>query len=119
MSLQDSQQRREALKQQMALAAQHLLAEPDKHVGPGLRLLLGCAADRDGTVVRLALLSLLAVFKDLLPGYRIRSLTQEEQEVGFSVCHKVSGIWERKPVSTAVYETRFDKMSRKRCWPLL
>jgi nucleolar complex protein 3 len=83
MSLQDSQQRREALKQQMALAAQHLLAEPDKHVGPGLRLLLGCAADRDGTVVRLALLSLLAVFKDLLPGYRIRSLTEEEQEVGF------------------------------------
>jgi nucleolar complex protein 3 len=81
MSLQDSQQRREALKQQMALAAQHLLAEPDKHVGPGLRLLLGCAADRDGTVVRLALLSLLAVFKDLLPGYRIRSLTEEEQEV--------------------------------------
>ncbi|KAF6266173.1 CBF/Mak21 family-domain-containing protein [Scenedesmus sp. NREL 46B-D3] len=82
MSLQDSQQRREALKQQMALAAQHLLAEPDRHVGPGLRLLLGCAGDRDGTVVRLALLSLLAVFKDLLPGYRIRSLTEEEQEVG-------------------------------------
>jgi nucleolar complex protein 3 len=85
MSLQDSQQRRETLKQQMALAAQHLLAEPEKHVAPGLRLLLGCAADRDGTVVRLALLSLLAVFKDLLPGYRIRSLTEEEQEVGLLV----------------------------------
>lgn len=36
---------------------------------------------RDGYVVRLALLSLLAVFKDLLPGYRIRSVTEEEQEV--------------------------------------
>jgi hypothetical protein len=32
-------------------------------------------------VARLALLSLLAVFRDLLPGYRIRSLTEEEQQV--------------------------------------
>jgi hypothetical protein len=32
-------------------------------------------------VVRLALLSLLAVFKDLLPGYRIRGLTEEEAQV--------------------------------------
>lgn len=46
MSIADQAARRDALKQQMALAAQHLLAEPDKHVGPGLRLLLGCAADR-------------------------------------------------------------------------
>lgn len=48
MSIADQSTRREALKQQMALAAQHLLAEPDKHVGPGLRLLLSCATDRWG-----------------------------------------------------------------------
>lgn len=35
MSIADQSRRREALKQQMALAAQHLLAEPDKHIGPG------------------------------------------------------------------------------------
>jgi hypothetical protein len=33
-------------------------------------------------VVRLALLSLLAVFKDLLPGYRIRGVSEEEAQVG-------------------------------------
>lgn len=35
MAIADQARRREALKQQMALAAQHLLAEPDKHIGPG------------------------------------------------------------------------------------
>jgi nucleolar complex protein 3 len=40
-----------------------------------------CAADGDGVVVRLALLSLLAVFKDLLPGYRIRPVAEEEAGV--------------------------------------
>ncbi len=47
----------------------------------GLRLLSACAADGDGVVVRLALLSLLAVFKDLLPGYRIRPVAEEEAQV--------------------------------------
>jgi hypothetical protein len=109
MSLQDRQQRREALKQQMALAAQHLLAEPDKHVGPGLRLLLGCAADRDDLVVRLALLSLLAVFKDLLPGYRIRSLTEDEQEVGWVVLVNIAAL---------INESTSDSISTK-CFRLL
>lgn len=92
MAIQDQQQRRDALKQQMALAAQHLLSEPEQHVGPGLRLLLGCAADTDGQVVRLALLSLLAVFRDILPGYRIRSLTEEEQEVGAQLAVQCSTV---------------------------
>lgn len=51
----------------------------------GLRLLSVCAADGDGVVVRLALLSLLAVFKDLLPGYRIRPVSEEEAGVS-AIC---------------------------------
>lgn len=47
----------------------------------GLRLLSVCASDADGVVARLALLSLLAVFKDLLPGYRIRGVSGEEAQV--------------------------------------
>lgn len=47
----------------------------------GLRLLSVCACDADGVVARLALLSLLAVFKDLLPGYRIRGVSGEEAQV--------------------------------------
>jgi hypothetical protein len=35
LSISNQAARREALKQQMALAAQHLLAEPEKHIGPG------------------------------------------------------------------------------------
>jgi nucleolar complex protein 3 len=82
LALQDKARRREGLKQQMALASQQLLAEPEQHVGPGLRLLLRLAADEDGVVVRLALMSCLLVFKDLLPGYRIRPPSEAELQVG-------------------------------------
>lgn len=34
----------------MALAAQHILAEPEKHLTPGVRTLLACSADEDGQV---------------------------------------------------------------------
>jgi hypothetical protein len=77
----------------MALASQQLLAEPEQHVGPGLRLLLRLAADEDGVVVRLALMSCLLVFKDLLPGYRIRPPSEAELQVGVApwVCWRV--VW--------------------------
>jgi hypothetical protein len=50
LAIRDQHQRREALKQQMALAAQHILAEPEKHLTPGVRTLLACSADEDGQV---------------------------------------------------------------------
>eukprot|EP00198_Chlamydomonas_reinhardtii_P008517 XP_001697854.1 predicted protein [Chlamydomonas reinhardtii] len=50
---------------------------------PMTKMPLALAASRDGNtlVSRLAMLSLLAVYKDILPGYRIRPPTDKEQEV--------------------------------------
>ncbi|KAA6426215.1 MAG: hypothetical protein FRX49_04067, partial [Trebouxia sp. A1-2] len=80
---QNVQERREELKQQMAVTASKLLQNPEANL-PTMRSLLTLAADKDVQVSRLAMLSLLAVFKDILPGYRIRLPTEKELEIPVS-----------------------------------
>jgi nucleolar complex protein 3 len=67
----------EAARQDMAKAAQQLLQDPMRHLAQ-LEKLLGLARATDSQVRCLAMLTLLAVFKDLLPAYRIHSKTREE-----------------------------------------
>jgi len=40
--------------------------------------------DHNATIQRLALAALVAVYKDIIPGYRIRPLTEEEQKIKVS-----------------------------------
>jgi nucleolar complex protein 3 len=76
----DRMARREVARTQLALAATQALAAeastdppPAAALGSALRLLNALAADpQDAYVARLAQLSLLAVFRDVAPGYRIR-----------------------------------------------
>eukprot|EP00887_Chlorella_sp_A99_P004044 scaffold11.g4044.t1 len=77
------QARREAAKQQMAVVSRALLADPQGQLKQ-LRPLLALLRDADPQVCRLAMLSLLAVFLDVLPGYRIRPPTEKEQEMAVS-----------------------------------
>lgn len=70
--------RRQEAKQQLAIAAQQLLQDPERQL-PQLKALLELLRDKDGQVCRLAMLTLLAVFKDLLPAYRIRPVVDEEE----------------------------------------
>lgn len=80
---QNKEERREELKQQMALACKQLLQAPENHLR-NLRGLLALTVDEDIEIVRMALLSLMAVFKDILPGYCIRLPTQKEQAMPVS-----------------------------------
>ncbi len=87
------EQRREAAKQAMAVAAQALLGEPEAQISKQLRVLLGLLADEDTQVSRLAMLTLLAVLKDLIPGYRIRSAAERKQE-GVEISKEVKKLWD-------------------------
>jgi nucleolar complex protein 3 len=71
--------RRQAAKEQLALAAQKLLQDPEKQL-PELKGLLDLMHDEDPQVCRLTMLTLLAVFKDLIPAYRIRPVADEAPE---------------------------------------
>ncbi|GIL50260.1 hypothetical protein Vafri_6478 [Volvox africanus] len=76
-------ERRARLQEVIAVAAQKLLAAPESSLGE-LRTLQALVREADSMTSRLALLSLFAVFKDILPGYRIRPPTEKELEVKVS-----------------------------------
>jgi nucleolar complex protein 3 len=87
-SIKDQQKRTQAAKEAIAVSAQKLLSGPEDHVAE-LKTLLALASPsrqegRDPQVPRLSLLSLLAVFRDIVPGYRIRLPTEEELKVKVS-----------------------------------
>ncbi|XP_010256444.1 PREDICTED: nucleolar complex protein 3 homolog [Nelumbo nucifera] len=60
-----------------------LLADPESNI-KFLKEMLQISKDEDHNIVKLGLLSLLAVFKDIIPGYRIRLPTEKEQEMTVS-----------------------------------
>ncbi|KAG0357548.1 hypothetical protein BGZ54_000288, partial [Gamsiella multidivaricata] len=70
-------------KEEMATMAQAIIAEPEANVGQ-LRKLRAMAQDPSDVIKKLAMLTQLAVYKDILPGYRIRPLTEKEQSVTVS-----------------------------------
>ncbi|GBG26451.1 Nucleolar complex protein 3-like [Hondaea fermentalgiana] len=77
--------RREEKKLEIAEAAQNLLSTPEAGVssktagGSPMKALLRLAGeDPDKHVRKLSLLSLMAVFRDILPGYRIREASAAE-----------------------------------------
>jgi hypothetical protein len=62
----------------MAVAAHRLLEAPEANAAE-LRVLVGLLGDRDPLVGRLAMVSATAVFKDVAPGYKIRTGVEEEE----------------------------------------
>ncbi|KAF9195213.1 hypothetical protein BGZ50_005047 [Haplosporangium sp. Z 11] len=70
-------------KEEMATIAQTIIADPEANVGQ-LKKLRVMAQDTSDVIKKLALLTQLAVYKDILPGYRIRPLTEKEQSVTVS-----------------------------------
>ncbi|KAG6554448.1 hypothetical protein Mapa_003826 [Marchantia paleacea] len=76
----DIQQRRSDMRARMAEIGTSLLADPDNNLG-NLKELKEMCLDRDESTSQLAMLSLMTVFKDLIPGYRIRPPTEKELEM--------------------------------------
>ncbi|KAF9284973.1 hypothetical protein BGZ88_009726 [Linnemannia elongata] len=70
-------------KEEMATIAQTIIADPEANVGQ-LKKLRAMAQDPSDVIKKLALLTQLAVYKDILPGYRIRPLSEKEQSVTVS-----------------------------------
>jgi hypothetical protein len=73
--------RRDVARRQMAATAQQLLSHPERYASMGLRVLNEMARDADPQISRLAMLSALAVFRDILPEYKIRPPTEAELAV--------------------------------------
>jgi nucleolar complex protein 3 len=65
------------IKESLANIASSILEDPEKNVAELKNLLKFCSDSRP-EVMQLSLLTLLAVFRDIIPGYRIRKLSEEE-----------------------------------------
>ncbi|KAL8722045.1 MAG: hypothetical protein Q9225_001421 [Loekoesia sp. 1 TL-2023] len=64
-------------KEELARIGTLLSEDPEEHVG-GFRKLAEVAASTNPTIKQLALVTQLAVYKDVIPGYRIRPLGEAE-----------------------------------------
>ncbi|KAI8138282.1 nucleolar complex-associated protein-domain-containing protein [Fennellomyces sp. T-0311] len=70
-------------KEELAELASSIQEDPDANIGK-LKTLRAIAKDDNPTIQKLALLTQLAVYKDIIPGYRIRPLTEKEESVQVS-----------------------------------
>ncbi|MED6107797.1 hypothetical protein PIB30_017499 [Stylosanthes scabra] len=73
----------ESKKSKLAELGNALLTDPESNI-KFLKDMVQICRDNDPTIVKLGLLSLLAVFKDIIPGYRIRLPTEKELEMKVS-----------------------------------
>ncbi|KAJ7522542.1 hypothetical protein O6H91_18G016100 [Diphasiastrum complanatum] len=77
------EERRVNIKSHIAELGTLLLENPEENL-PALKELMDMCSDSDERISQLAMLSLMAIFKDLVPGYRIRLPTAKELETQVS-----------------------------------
>ena len=65
-------------KEELARVASLINEDPEEHIG-GLRTLAQIAASTNSTIKKLALATELAMFKDIIPGYRVRPIAEDDQ----------------------------------------
>ncbi|CAM8995964.1 unnamed protein product [Rhodiola kirilowii] len=80
-------------KRRLAELGMALLADPESNI-KSLKEMLQLSKDSDSEIVKLGLLSLLAVFRDIIPGYRIRLPTDKELEMKVSKVVKKTRFYE-------------------------
>ncbi|KAK6149529.1 hypothetical protein DH2020_017054 [Rehmannia glutinosa] len=80
-------------KYKLAELGTALLADPESNI-KHIKEMLEISKDGDSAIVILGLKSLLAVFKDIIPGYRIRLPTEKEQEMKVSKAVKKMRFYE-------------------------
>ncbi|KAH7842812.1 hypothetical protein Vadar_009511 [Vaccinium darrowii] len=83
----------ERKKYKLAELGTALLMDPESNI-KSLKEMLQTSKDEDHIVAVLGLKSLLAVFKDIIPGYRIRLPTEKEQEMVVSKAVKKMRFYE-------------------------
>nr|KAJ3419515.1 hypothetical protein HK105_006854 [Polyrhizophydium stewartii] len=82
-ALPPAKERFAVVREKLANSATLLIEDPEANIGE-LRSVRNAGDSKDERVVKLALLTQLAVFKDIIPGYRIRKLTEKELSVQVS-----------------------------------
>ncbi|KAG2679664.1 hypothetical protein I3760_11G060800 [Carya illinoinensis] len=97
----------ESKKQKLAELGMALLADPESNI-KSLKEMLQISKDNDDAIVKLGVLSLLAVFKDIIPGYRIRLPTEKELEMKVSKSVKKMRYYESTLLS--VYKAFLQKL---------
>lgn len=70
------------VKETLASLASTILEDPEKNIAELLNLHKITTQDSRPAVLQVTILTQLAVFKDIIPGYRIRKLTDAEQQHG-------------------------------------
>lgn len=70
-------------KVRIAELAQDIIARPD-NIGLLKELILLCGKEQAAVIQKLSMLSLVEIFKDLIPDYRIRELTDQEHAIKVS-----------------------------------
>ncbi|CAG7846656.1 SubName: Full=Related to NOC3 protein, required for maturation and intranuclear transport of pre-ribosomes {ECO:0000313/EMBL:CCA77808.1} [Serendipita indica DSM 11827] len=112
VSIRSGRERGQAAREQIAGICQDILSEPENSLGL-LRRLLAFASptveatteagivkvENDESIRKLAIISLMAVFKDIAPGYRIRKLTDKERGEKVSQMVGQTRDWEQGLVS--------------------
>ncbi|XP_021820779.1 nucleolar complex protein 3 homolog isoform X1 [Prunus avium] len=98
----------ESKKNKLAELGIALLADPTSNT-KSLKEILQICKDNNHAIVKLGLLSLLAVFKDLIPGYRIRLPTEKELEMKVSKDVKKMRFYESTLLS--VYKAYLQKLA--------
>ncbi|KAJ0042221.1 hypothetical protein Pint_18174 [Pistacia integerrima] len=89
----------ESKKHKLAELGIALLADPESNI-KSLKEMLQIARDDNPSIAKLGFLSLLAVFKDIIPGYRIRLPTEKELEMKVSKDVKKMRFYESTLLST-------------------
>ncbi|KAI8584338.1 hypothetical protein K450DRAFT_219372 [Umbelopsis ramanniana AG] len=103
-----------ARKEELAQIASTIMEDPESNIGL-LRTLKAISEDKNPKVAQLALLTQLAVYKDIVPGYRIRQLTEKEEamEVSRDV-KKVRAFEQTLLASYQAYLTDLEQISKRK-----
>ncbi|KAF1847480.1 nucleolar complex-associated protein 3 [Cucurbitaria berberidis CBS 394.84] len=96
-------------KEELARIAALVNEDPEEHIG-ALKTLAAIADSENITVKKLALATQVAIFKDLIPGYRIRPLSEEKMQEKISKEVKKLRMFEQKLVSS--YEAYVKHLAR-------
>ncbi|KAF2751133.1 nucleolar complex-associated protein 3 [Sporormia fimetaria CBS 119925] len=99
-------------KEEIARIAALVNEDPEEHIG-ALKTLASLAASENTTVRKLALAAQVAIFKDLIPGYRIRPLSEEGMNEKVSKDVRKLRNFEQKLVSSyQVYVQELGKLAK-------
>ena len=95
------------VKEELAMVAITITQDPESRITK-IRDLFKFCVDSRTAVVKLAILTLLSIFKDIIPGYRIRKLS--EQELGVETTKQVRKLRAYEQTLLSLYQQHLQKL---------